>query len=98
MRAAEDSLRRLGTDWIDLYQVHRPEGETDIDDTLGALTDLVRSGKVRYLGSSTFPARRSGSQSAAGASGSYASSRRTRSWPAASRPTSCPCASATGWE
>jgi aryl-alcohol dehydrogenase-like predicted oxidoreductase len=56
MRAVEDSLRRLGTDWIDLYQVHRPEGDTDIDDTLGALTDLVHSGKVRYLGSSTFPA------------------------------------------
>ncbi len=56
MRAVEDSLRRLGTDWIDLYQVHRPEPDTDIDETLGALTDLVRAGKVRYLGSSTFPA------------------------------------------
>src|SRR6476659_1391188 len=56
MRAVDDSLRRLGTDWIDLYQVHRPEPRVDIDETLGALTDLVRSGKVRYLGSSTFPA------------------------------------------
>jgi aryl-alcohol dehydrogenase-like predicted oxidoreductase len=56
MRACEDSLRRLGTDHIDLYQVHRPEPGTDIDETLGALTDLVRQGKVRYLGSSTFPA------------------------------------------
>ena len=56
VRAVEDSLRRLGTDWIDLYQVHRPENDVDIDETLGALTDLVRSGKVRYLGSSTFPA------------------------------------------
>jgi aryl-alcohol dehydrogenase-like predicted oxidoreductase len=56
MRAVEDSLRRLGTDYIDLYQVHRPEPGTDIDETLGALTDLVRQGKVRYLGSSTFPA------------------------------------------
>jgi len=56
VRAVEDSLRRLGTDWIDLYQVHRPEPRVDIDETLGALTDLVRSGKVRYLGSSTFPA------------------------------------------
>jgi aryl-alcohol dehydrogenase-like predicted oxidoreductase len=56
VRAVEDSLRRLGTDWIDLYQVHRPEPDTDIDETLGALTDLVRAGKVRYLGSSTFPA------------------------------------------
>src|SRR3954449_4399886 len=50
----ENSMRRLGTDWIDLYQIHRPEPETDIDDTLGALTDLVRAGKVRYIGSSTF--------------------------------------------
>ncbi len=56
MRAVEDSLRRLGTDWIDLYQVHRPAPHVDIDETLGALTDLVRSGKVRYLGSSTYPA------------------------------------------
>jgi aryl-alcohol dehydrogenase-like predicted oxidoreductase len=55
MQAAERSLRRLGTDWIDLYQVHRPEPGTDIDETLGALTDLVRAGKIRYLGSSTFP-------------------------------------------
>ena len=52
----ENSLRRLQTDWIDLYQVHRPEPDTDIDETLGALTDLVRAGKIRYFGSSTFPA------------------------------------------
>jgi aryl-alcohol dehydrogenase-like predicted oxidoreductase len=52
----EASLRRLQTDWIDLYQVHRPEEGTDIDETLGALTDLVRQGKIRYFGSSTFPA------------------------------------------
>jgi aryl-alcohol dehydrogenase-like predicted oxidoreductase len=56
VREVEDSLRRLGTDWIDLYQIHRPELDTDIDETLGALTDLVRQGKVRYIGSSTFPA------------------------------------------
>src|ERR1700727_1303666 len=55
-REVENSLRRLGTDWIDLYQIHRPEQSTDIDETLGALTDLVRAGKVRYIGSSTFPA------------------------------------------
>ena len=55
IREVEDSLRRLGTDWIDLYQVHRPEPGTDIEETLGALTDLVHQGKVRYLGSSTFP-------------------------------------------
>ena len=52
----DNSLRRLGTDWIDLYQIHRPEFETDIDETLGALTDLVHAGKVRMIGSSTFPA------------------------------------------
>jgi aryl-alcohol dehydrogenase-like predicted oxidoreductase len=52
----DNSLRRLRTDWIDLYQIHRPEFDTDIDETLGALTDLVRAGKIRYFGSSTFPA------------------------------------------
>jgi len=52
----ENSLRRLGTDWIDLYQMHRPDPETDIDETLGALTDLVQQGKVRYIGSSSFSA------------------------------------------
>jgi aryl-alcohol dehydrogenase-like predicted oxidoreductase len=56
VREVENSLRRLGTDWIDLYQIHRPEQDTDIDETLGALSDLVRAGKVRYIGSSTFPA------------------------------------------
>lgn len=58
MTAVEDSLRRLGTDHIDLYQVHRPDPATDDEETLGALTDLVRQGKVRYIGSSSF----SGSQ------------------------------------
>ena len=56
IKEVENSLRRLKTDWIDLYQIHRPEADTDIDETLGALTDLVRAGKVRYIGSSTFPA------------------------------------------
>src|ERR687889_1089976 len=56
IREVEDSLRRLGTDWIDLYQVHRPDTGTDIEETLGALTDLVHQGKVRYIGHSTFPA------------------------------------------
>ena len=55
-RAVENSLRRLRTDWIDLYQIHRPDPATDIDETLGALSDLVHAGKVRYIGSSTFPA------------------------------------------
>ena len=56
IREVENSLRRLGTDWIDLYQVHRPRIDTDIEETLGALSDLVHQGKVRYIGSSTFPA------------------------------------------
>jgi aryl-alcohol dehydrogenase-like predicted oxidoreductase len=56
IREVEDSLRRLKTDYIDLYQIHRPEPGTDIEETLGALSDLVHQGKVRYLGSSTFPA------------------------------------------
>ncbi len=56
VKEVEDSLRRLKTDWIDLYQIHRPEPDTDIDQTLSALSDLVRSGKVRAIGSSTFPA------------------------------------------
>ena len=54
-REVENSLRRLGTDHIDLYQIHRPEPDTDIEETLGALTDLQRQGKIRYFGSSTFP-------------------------------------------
>src|SRR3954449_4248049 len=56
MKAVEDSLRRLDTDYIDLYQVHRPREDTDVEETLSALTDLVRAGKIRYFGSSTFPA------------------------------------------
>lgn len=58
MREVEASLRRLRTDHIDLYQVHRPSPDTDVEETLGALTDLVRQGKVRYIGSSSY----SGSQ------------------------------------
>ena len=56
MTAVEDSLRRLQTDHIDLYQVHRPDPATDVEETLSALTDLVRSGKVRAIGTSSFPA------------------------------------------
>jgi aryl-alcohol dehydrogenase-like predicted oxidoreductase len=56
VKEVEDSLRRLKTDWIDLYQIHRPEPDTDIDQTLGALSDLMAAGKVRAIGSSTFPA------------------------------------------
>jgi aryl-alcohol dehydrogenase-like predicted oxidoreductase len=54
VREVENSLRRLGTDHIDLYQIHRPEADTDIEETLSALTDLQRQGKIRYFGSSTF--------------------------------------------
>jgi aryl-alcohol dehydrogenase-like predicted oxidoreductase len=57
VREVENSLRRLQTDWIDLYQAHRPEPGTDIEETLAALTDLQRQGKIRAFGSSTFPAQ-----------------------------------------
>jgi aryl-alcohol dehydrogenase-like predicted oxidoreductase len=56
LREVEESLRRLQTDWIDLYQIHRPDPETDIEETLSALTDLVHQGKIRAFGCSTFPA------------------------------------------
>ncbi len=56
IREVETSLRRLQTDHIDLYLIHRPSPDTDIEETLSALTDLMRSGKVRAIGSSTFPA------------------------------------------
>lgn len=55
IRECENSLRRLGTDYIDLYQIHRPDPSVDVDETLAALTDLIRAGKIRYAGSSTFP-------------------------------------------
>jgi aryl-alcohol dehydrogenase-like predicted oxidoreductase len=58
IREVENSLRRLATDYIDLYQVHRPSPDTDVEETLGALTDLVPAGKVRHIGSSSY----SGSQ------------------------------------
>jgi aryl-alcohol dehydrogenase-like predicted oxidoreductase len=54
VRAVEDSLRRLGTDHIDLYQVHRPDPAVDVEETLGALTDLVQQGKIRSIGSSSY--------------------------------------------
>ena len=56
MHEVENSLRRLATDYIDLYQIHRPDDHADVDETLGALSDLVHQGKIRYLGHSTFPA------------------------------------------
>ncbi|OZD13034.1 aldo/keto reductase [Rhodococcus sp. 06-156-3C] len=54
VQEVENSLRRLGTDYIDLYQVHRPSAVMDVEETLGALTDLVRQGKIRYIGSSSY--------------------------------------------
>ena len=56
IRGVDDSLACLNTDWIDLYQIHRPDPNTDIDETLGALSDLVHQGKIRYFDHSTFPA------------------------------------------
>ncbi len=56
MSAVEDSLRRLRTDWIDLYQIHQPDPLTPIEETLRALDDLIHQGKVRYIGCSNFPA------------------------------------------
>ncbi|MFF1738698.1 aldo/keto reductase [Streptomyces mirabilis] len=56
VRALEDSLHRLGTDHVDLFQIHRPAPDTDVEETLSALTDLVRAGKVRAIGTSSFPA------------------------------------------
>ena len=100
VREVDNSLRRLGTDWIDLYQIHRPEIDTDIDETLGALSDLVRAGKVRYIGSSTFPpgqiveaqwvAQRRGRERF------VASSRPTRCCTEPSRPRCCRCAASYG--
>ena len=101
IREVEDSLRRLGTDWIDLYQVHRIDPRTDVEETLSALSDLVHQGKVRYIGSSrSRPARsskRSGSRGTGFCSGSSPSSRRTRCSSGPLRPTSCPRACATAW-
>ena len=102
VREVENSLRRLQTEYIDLYQMHRPDPDTDIDETLSALSDLVHSGKVRAIGSSTFPAEQiveaqwvaTGSRPR---SGSDASSRPTRSWSAASRRLCCRPARSTAW-
>ena len=97
----EDSLRRLGTDRIDLYQIHRPEPDTDIDETLGALTDLVRAGKVRSIGcprsrppqivEAQWVAERRGRERFMREQPPYSISC------GASRPMCCPPAAATAW-
>ena len=95
----EASLKRLGTDWIDLYQVHRWDPWTDHEETLGALTELVTQGKIRYIGSSTYPAAqivKAQWRVSAACSASSASSRPTRSSRGGSRPTCCRPASSTG--
>jgi aryl-alcohol dehydrogenase-like predicted oxidoreductase len=92
VREVESSLKRLGTDWIDLYQIHRYEPGVDIEETLGALTDLVHQGKVRYIGSSVFPpsaiVQAQWTARDRGCSATCASSRPTRCSPAGSRPRS----------
>ncbi len=82
-RAVEDSLRRLKTDYIDLYQIPRPAPDTDIEESLAVLTDLMRAGKIRLTGTSTFPARtfwmHSGSPNGGASHASGPSSSPTRS-------------------
>jgi aryl-alcohol dehydrogenase-like predicted oxidoreductase len=100
--AVEDSLRRLQTDWIDLYQVHRPDPDTDIEETLATLHDLRAAGKIRAYGCSTFPAdhlvdawHTRVARSASRPSGP--SSRATRCCSGTSSARCCPSASATAW-
>ena len=99
MREVEESLRRLETDRIDLYQIHRPEQWTDVEETLGALTDLQRQGKIRYFGSSPDgrSSKHNGSPSAEGSLASARSNRPIRSSCGTSSSTSFPSRSATGW-
>ncbi len=101
VQEVESSLRRLQTDWIDLYQVHRPDTGTDDDETLAALTDLQSQGKIRAFGSSTFPAHRtlkaSGSLRNEGSAGLSPSSRRTPSLTGVSSETSFPWPSSFTW-
>lgn len=101
VREVDNSLRRLGTDWIDLYHVHRPDRHTDVEETLAALTDLQHQGKIRAFGCSTFPAheasRHSGCRNGEASAGLSLSSRRTPYSCEALRPTCCPSRSATAW-
>ncbi len=97
----ENSLRRLQTDHIDLYQIHRPDPGTGIEETLSALSDLIHSGKVRVIGSSTMPAsdivEAQWVAERAAWNRSAPSSRPTRSSAAASNPRCSLSPSATGW-
>lgn len=101
MTAVEDSLRRLETDHIDLYQYHYPDDETDLEETLSALTDLVRAGKVRAIGTSKQPprgsSRRTGSPSGRGWRASAANSRTTRYSTGASSVSCSPSPSGSAW-
>ena len=102
VREVEASLRRLQTDHIDLYQIHRPSPDTDVEETLDALTDLQRAGKIRYFGSSTFPASQV-VQAQWAAERRHSRALRHRAAAvlacscAASRPRCCRCARSTGW-
>ena len=101
VREVEASLKRLGTDYIDLYQIHRFDENTDLEETMSALTDLVRAGKIRSFGSSMFPPDRIVEShwvaEKRGLSASAASSPGTRSSRARSSATCCRCATATAW-
>ncbi len=101
MREVEASLKRLGTDYIDLYQIHRFDDNTDLEETMSALSDLTHQGKIRSFGSSMFPptasSNRTSSPKSADCCVSAASSPGTRSSPARSSASCCRCASATAW-
>jgi aryl-alcohol dehydrogenase-like predicted oxidoreductase len=99
IEACEASLRRLGTDWIDLYQIHRPQPSIPIDETLRALDDLIRQGKVRYAGASTYAAwncaKPTTSPSRSESTDSSANSPPTTSSTGASSASCCPSAAPT---
>jgi aryl-alcohol dehydrogenase-like predicted oxidoreductase len=101
IRGVEDSLQRLNTDWIDLYQIHRPDPDADVDETLGALSDLVHQGKILYFGPLHLPRLRD-HRSAVDRRVARSRALRlraaavTRSSSALST-TCCPPASGTGW-